>query len=101
MSVLSIFRRIDRRFWFVCHNCLQRTNHDAMQSVFYSKNSQVMLMGRATMLCPRCNDANTRSFQELKDEGAESALWGLEQLVKKYPRRRFEVRPVRQTTKVN
>jgi hypothetical protein len=101
MSVLNMFRRIDRRYWFICHNCLLRTNHDEMQSVFYSKSSQAMPMGRPTMLCPRCNDANTRSFQELKDEGAESALWGLERLVRKYPRSRFEVRPARETAKVN
>ena len=99
MSVLNIFRRIDRRFWFVCHNCLMRTNHDTLQSVFYSENPQVNLMGRSTMLCPRCNDANTRSFQELKDEGSQSALWGLERLVKKYPRNRFKVRRAGETTK--
>jgi hypothetical protein len=101
MSVLSIFRRIDRRFWFVCHNCLLRTNHDARQSVFYSENPPVALMGRPTMLCPRCHDANTRSFQELKDEGAEPALWGLEHLVRKYPRSQFEVPPAKPTTSVN
>ena len=101
MSVFNIFRRIDRRFWFICHNCLLRTNHDTLQSVFYSENQKVMLMGRPTMLCPRCNDANTRSFQELKEEGAESTLWGLARLIKKHPRSQFEVRPSRETSKVN
>jgi hypothetical protein len=101
MSVFNIFRRIDRRFWFICHNCLLRTNHDTVKSVFYSENPKVMLMGRPTMLCPRCNDANTRSFQELKEEGAESTVWGLERLVKKHPRSQFAVRPSRETSKVN
>lgn len=101
MGVLSIFRRIDRRRWFICHNCLLKSNHDAMQSVFYSANPPAVLMGRPTMLCPRCNDANTRSFQELENEGSESALWGLEHIVRKYPRSQFEVPPARQTTRVN
>lgn len=101
MSVLSLFRRIDRRFWYICHNCLQRTNHDTLHSLFYSETPPVLLMGRPTMLCPRCNDPNTRSFRELRDQGAESTLWGLERLAKKYPRRRFEVRAAKASAKVN
>jgi hypothetical protein len=97
MSVFNVFKRIDRRFWFICHNCLQHTNHDTLRSIFYSESSKATLMGRPTMLCPRCNDANTRSFQELREEGSEAALWGLERLVKKYPRSQFEVHPVKAT----
>jgi hypothetical protein len=93
MSVLSIFRKIDRQYWFICHNCLQLNDHDALRSVFYTESPPALQLGRATMRCPRCNDVNTRSFQEMKDEGSESALWGLERLVKKYPRSQFEVRP--------
>jgi hypothetical protein len=100
MSILNIFKRIDRNLWFVCHNCLMHTNHDALHSIFYSANPKVTLLGRPTMPCPRCNDANTRSFRELEKEGSESALWGLERLVRKYPRRQFIVKATNQTTSV-
>jgi hypothetical protein len=53
------------------------------------------------MICPRCNDANTRSFQEMKDEGSESSLWGLERLARKYPRSKFIVKPTSQKNVVN
>ena len=76
MSILSIFRKIDRNRWFVCHNCMMHTDHDAVKSIFYSDSPKVNVVGRPTMICPRCSDANTRSFQELKDEGSESSLWG-------------------------
>jgi ribosomal protein L44E len=101
MSILSIFRKIDRNRWFVCHNCMMHTDHDALNSVFYSDTAKVNVLGRPTMICPRCNDANTRSFQELKDEGAESALWGLEQLARKHPRSSFIVNSASHTTSVN
>lgn len=101
MSILSVFKKIDRNLWFICHNCLLHNNHDALNSIFYSKSPKVNVLGRPTMICPRCNDANTRSFQELKDEGAESTLWGLERIVKKNPRSQFIVKPTGQTTPVN
>jgi hypothetical protein len=44
------------------------------------------------MKCPRCGSTNSKSFQDLKDEGSGSALWGLENIVRKYPRRQFEVK---------
>ncbi|HEX5434440.1 MAG TPA: hypothetical protein VFY05_09405 [Candidatus Angelobacter sp.] len=100
MSILSIFRRIDRKRWFVCHNCMMQTEHDTLKSIFYSDSPKVNVVGRPTMICPRCNDANTRSFQELKDEGAESSLWGLERLARKYPRGQFIVKSSNQTTAV-
>lgn len=93
MSVLNIFKRIDRKLWFVCHNCLQLNNHDAVRSIFYTESPSVIENGRPTMRCPRCNDANTRSFQDLQKDGSEAALWGLERLVKKHPRSQFEVKP--------
>ncbi len=96
-----MFKRIDRNFWYVCHNCLMHNNHDALHSIFYSKGPKVNVLGRPTMLCPRCSDANTRSFQELKEAGSESALWGLERLAKKYPRSQFEVKPASQATPAN
>lgn len=92
MSILNIFKSIDRTRWFVCHNCLMQTNHDTLNSIFYSASPKVNVVGRPTMICPRCNDANTRSFQELKDEGSESTLWGLERIVRKHPRSRFVVK---------
>ncbi len=101
MSIISIFKKIDRNLWFVCHNCLMHNNHDALHSIFYSDSPKVNVLGRPTMICPRCNDANTRSFQELKDEGSQSALWGLERIVKKHPRRQFIVKPAGQKTSVN
>ncbi len=101
MSILNFFKKIDRDLWFVCHNCLMHTNHDALNSIFYSDRPKVNVVGRPTMICPRCNDANTRSFRELKDEGSESTLWGLERLVRKYPRRQFVVKPAGQGTTVN
>lgn len=100
MSILSIFRKIDRNRWFVCHNCMLHNDHDALNSIFYSDSPRVNVVGRPTMICPRCNDANTRSFQELKEEGSESSLWGLERLARKYPRRQFIVRPSGQTASV-
>lgn len=95
-----MFRRINRKYWYICHNCLLHNNHDALHSIFYSESPRKDVLGRPTMLCPRCNDANTRSFQELKEAGSESALWGLERIAKKHPRNVFVVKP-KQTTTVN
>ena len=92
MGILSFFRRIDRKFWFLCSNCLTLTSHDTMNSVFYYDGPSVLVLGRPLIQCPRCASNNTRSFQQLENEGAESALWGLERLVKKYSRSQFEVR---------
>ena len=93
MSVLGRFKKIDRKFWFICHNCLQLNNHDAVRSIFYTESPPGTENGRPTMRCPRCNDANTRSFQDLQNDGSEAALWGLERLVKKHPKSQFEVKP--------
>jgi hypothetical protein len=100
MSILSLFRKIDRDRWFVCHNCMMLNDHDALNSIFYSDSPKVNVVGRPTMICPRCNDANTRSFQELKDEGSESSLFGLERLARKYPRSQFIVKSSNQATAV-
>jgi uncharacterized C2H2 Zn-finger protein len=93
MGLLSIFRRIDRKLWFVCSTCMQRTDHDTLSSVFYSKRPPEIVHGRQLMRCPRCGTTNTRSFEDIKNEGSEAALWGLERTVKKLPRSRFEVKP--------
>jgi hypothetical protein len=93
MGLMSLFRRIDRKHWFVCSACMQHTAHDTLKSVFYSEDPPVMVLGRPFAKCPRCGSTNTRSFQEIKDDGSESALWGLERLVKRYPRRQFNLKP--------
>ncbi|HET9177226.1 MAG TPA: hypothetical protein VFQ24_02580 [Terriglobia bacterium] len=100
MSILTILKKIDRNCWFICHNCMMQNDHDALRSIFYSKDPKVNVLGRPTMICPRCNDGNTRSFQELKDTRAESSLWGLERLVRKHPRSQFIVKPASQTKDV-
>ncbi len=91
MGLLSAFRKIDREHWFVCSTCMTQSGHDELKSVFYSEAERVLILGRPWMKCPRCGGTSTRSFQEIKDNGSESALWGLERIVKKYPRQQFEV----------
>ncbi len=86
------FKR-DRRFWFVCYTCMMQTGHDTEKSVFYSEGEPVAILGRPWMQCPRCLGTNTKSFEELKREGSDSAVFGLERLVKKFPRSHFEVKP--------
>jgi hypothetical protein len=93
MGVMSLFRPINRRCWFVCSACMQQTAHDTMRSVFYSKDPPVLVLGRPFGKCPRCGSTDTRSFQDIKDDGSESALWGLERFVKQYPRKQFIVKP--------
>jgi hypothetical protein len=98
MGLMSLFRRIDRKRWFVCSTCMQQTAHDTLRSVFYSEEPPVLVLGRPFARCPRCDGTNTRSFQDIKAEGWESSLWGLEQIVKQYPRSRFKVKPARGAT---
>ena len=93
MGLLDRLLKKDRRFWFVCYTCMMQTGHNTVKSVFYSEGPLVKILGRPLMQCPRCQGTNTKSFQTLHDEGAEAALWGLEQTVKKHPRRQFEVNP--------
>ncbi len=92
MGLLDRFLKKDRKYWFVCYACMQQTGHDTLRSVFYSQRDPVLILGRPWMKCPRCQGTNTKSFQQLKDEASDSPLWGLEQLVKKYPRSQFEVK---------
>ncbi len=77
-----------------------QTGHDELKSVFYSEGPRVSVLGRLWMKCPRCGGTNTRSFQEIKDSGSEAAVWGLERIAKKYPRKQFEV-PSAETKSVN
>ncbi|HEV3279447.1 MAG TPA: hypothetical protein VG860_21850 [Terriglobia bacterium] len=93
MGILSRLRGFDRRYWYVCYNCMMQTGHDTVNSVFYSEAPLVDVVGRPSMPCPRCASTNTKSFQTLKDEGSEAPLWGLERIVRKYPRSQFMVKP--------
>lgn len=90
---MGLFRKIDRDHWFVCYGCMGTSDHQEMKSVFYSRAPKVVVVGREWQQCPRCGGTNTKSFTELKTDGQESALWGLERIVKKHPRSDFEVAP--------
>jgi hypothetical protein len=90
MGLLGLFHKIDREHWFICYACLGNTSHNEMRSIFYSVAPKVIVVGRPWQQCPRCGSTNTKSFAELKAEGQDSALWGLERTVKKHPRRQFE-----------
>ena len=93
MGLFNLFRRLKRPFWFVCYNCMNRNGHNAVESIFYYDGPPEVIDGRNWFRCPRCQDLNTRSFQQLKNEGSEPALWGLEQAVRSHPRERFPVKP--------
>ncbi|MBI4166332.1 MAG: hypothetical protein HY508_11425 [Acidobacteria bacterium] len=93
MGLLGLFRKSERKFWFVCYNCMMLTNHDEVKSIFYYSGPPTLVVGRPLTPCPRCQNTNTVSFQQLKDDGSEAQLWGLERTVKKYPRSTFEVNP--------
>jgi len=92
MGILERLLITNRKFWFVCYTCMQQTGHDTLKAVFYCGGPPVTVLGRPLMQCPRCGSTNSKSFQDLKDEGSGSALWGLENIVRKYPRRQFEVK---------
>ena len=92
MGILDRLRGIDRRYWHVCYNCMMATGHDTVKSVFYSEGPTVQVLGRTLFACPRCGNTNTKSFQNLKDEGSEAPLWGLESIVRSRPRREFIVK---------
>lgn len=91
MGLLHRFLGLNREHWFVCYNCLGVNDHDEMKSIFHSEAPKVYVLGRPWQKCPRCGSTNTKSFAELKEEGQDSALWGLERTVKKNPRSLFEV----------
>jgi hypothetical protein len=91
MGLLGALKKLDRRHWFICHNCLMQQNHDPMKALFYYEGPGEDFKGRTMFRCPRCSSTNTRSFQQLKEEGSDQALSGLERIVKQHPRSRFEV----------
>lgn len=95
MRVLNALKRINREHWFICHACLMQTNHDPMRSLFFQTSPGENFMGRMMYPCPRCASTNTRSFRQLKEEGSDQALFGLEQIVRAHPRHVFEVEPAK------
>jgi hypothetical protein len=95
MSVLGYLKRINREHWFVCHACMMQTNHDPLRSLFYQTTPGEDFLGRMMYPCPRCSSTNTRSFQQLKAEGSEQALFGLERIVRQHSREMFEVKAVK------
>lgn len=92
MGILDRLLKGGRKFWFVCYTCMMQTGHETVKSVFYSEAPPVEILGRSWERCPRCGGTNTKSFQQLKEEGSDSALWGLERIVRRYPRSQFEVK---------
>lgn len=93
MGWFDRFRRLERTSWFICYNCLGRNAHKAVEAIFSYSGPPEMINGRGWVKCPRCDNINTRSFQQLKDEGSDPQLWGLEQIVRSQPRERFPVKP--------
>ncbi len=90
MSILSRLR-LDRENWFICYDCLGENDHDEAKAIFHTKAAKILVLGRPIQQCPRCGKNNTKSFAELKAEGRDSTVWGLERAVKKHPRQQFEV----------
>jgi len=95
MGVLSHLKRVNRKNWFICHACLMQTNHDPLRSLFFQDTPGEDFLGRIMYPCPRCASTNTRSFQQLMDEGSEQVLFGLERIVRQHPRQNFEVKAVK------
>jgi len=93
MAILDAFKKLDRRHWFICHNCLMQQNHDPEKALFYYTGPGEDFLGRTMFRCPRCSSTNTRSFQQLKEEGSDQVLYGLERIVKRKPRNWFEANP--------
>jgi len=93
MGFLDRLRGLERRHWHVCYTCMMESGHDAAKAIFYSEGPPVMVLGRPLIQCPRCAGNNTKTFQALKEERAESQLWGLERVVRQHPRSTFMVNP--------
>jgi len=77
---------------------MMQSNHDPLRSLFYQNTPGEDFMGRMMYPCPRCASTNTRSFQQLKEEGSEQALFGLERIVKQNSRSMFDAKPVQPTS---
>ncbi len=96
MGLLSLFRRLNRKVWHYCYECVKHmsaeSEPDAAKAIFYDADAPEVIDGRSHHRCPRCNDLNTISFQYLKDTRQDSVLFGLEQIAKDHPQSLFEVK---------
>ncbi len=93
MGILNWLRRVKRRHWHICYECLRNQGNVAEEAIFYYDGPpEEQVEGHATTACPRCQSLNTRSFQFLKDEEEDAALFGLERIVRSNPRERFPVK---------
>jgi len=94
VGFLDLLRGFNRRHWHICYECLRNNGNVAEDAIFfYDGPREPGIEGHAVARCPRCDTFNTRSFQFLKDTGEDSALFGLERIVKTHPRSRFAVKP--------
>ena len=97
MGILSIFRRVNRKAFFLCYECMTHmsleSEPEAAKAIFFDNGEPEMIDGRSHYRCPRCQAINTVSFQYLKETQQSSQLFGLEQIVKNNPQSFFEVKP--------
>ena len=94
MGFLDLIRGFNRRYWHICYECLRNTGNVAEDAIFfYDGSREPGIEGHAVARFPRCDTFNTRCFQFLKDTKEDSALYGLERIVKTNPRSRFAVKP--------
>lgn len=93
MGLFDRLRSLNREHWFVCYNCITNNGQVAEEAIFFYDGPPEMIQGRGWVRCPRCQDLNTRSFQQLKEDESDAQLFGLERIVKANPRQRFPVKP--------
>lgn len=95
MGLLNLFRRVNRKSYFLCYECMRQmaaeSEPDAVKAIFFYDGPPEVVDGRSHYRCPRCQAINTVSFQYLKGTGQQAQLFGLEQIVKQNPRSLFEV----------
>jgi hypothetical protein len=91
MGIIDKLRGLDRAKWFVCYDCMGRESQRPENAIFFYDGAPHVQHGRNWWKCPRCESINTRSFQFLKENGEDTALYGLERIVKSHPREQFLV----------
>lgn len=95
MGLMSLFRRVNRRAYFLCYECMRQmsaeSEPDAAKAIFFYNGPPEVEDGRSLYRCPRCQAINTVSFEYLKETKQQAQLFGLEQIVKQNPRSLFEV----------
>jgi hypothetical protein len=91
MGIIDKLRGLDRTKWFVCYDCMGRQSERPENAIFFYDGAPHVEHGRNWWKCTRCESINTRSFQFLKENGEDTALYGLERVVKSHPREHFLV----------